>query len=98
MSEHELDRSVGDAIRRFPDRADLVRDQAVRDAAFRDMCDELFAAEAALARTGSLPQAIQAERRAECEMWIRRLTEEIGAALAGAEAAIDRRDETRRSF
>lgn len=48
------------------------------------MCEELAAAESALANTRSLPAELQAERREERTGWIERLTQEIDEALAAA--------------
>lgn len=70
------------AIRRFPDESAAIREHARRHQAFRDMCEELAAADAALVRTEVMPPGLRSERRGECEGWIERLTEEIGEALA----------------
>ena len=56
-------------------------EQARRCPSFRDMCEELAAAEEALARMDGLPPSLQAERRGECQGWIERLTLEIDEAL-----------------
>lgn len=48
------------------------------------MCEELSAAETALASTVSLPTKLQAARREECRGWIERLTQEIEETLAAA--------------
>ena len=77
----ESSRAVAAAIRRFPGRAASIRRLAERSEAFRDMCEELAAAEAALARIEASPPANRAERMAECEGWIVRLTAEMSAAL-----------------
>jgi hypothetical protein len=77
--------SVAAAIRRFPGRAASLRRLAGRSDAFRDMCEELAAAEDALARIEADPGTAVAGRKAECEGWIVRLTAEMGEALRQAE-------------
>jgi hypothetical protein len=74
-------RELAAAIRRFPDRAESVRRLAVRNGAFRDMCEELAAAETALARLEADTATHLGERRLECEGWIARLTDEIAEVL-----------------
>ena len=81
----EISRAVAAAIRRFPGRADIICRLAERSEAFRDMCEELAAAEAALARIEASPPANRAERMAECEGWIVRLTGEMSDGAAPAE-------------
>lgn len=72
------------ALRRFPGRASELVERARLDPALFDMCEELAAAEAALANTGALPAELREERREEWREWIERLTHEIEDALAGA--------------
>lgn len=76
--------TLGAALRRFPEKASEIVMQARRDPRLADMCEELAAAESALANTRSLPAELQAERREECAGWIARLTQEIDEALAAA--------------
>jgi hypothetical protein len=83
--DREASREIAAAIRRFPARSDQVARLAERDEAFRDMCGELAAAEEALARLGTDATAAGAARRAECDGWIARLTEEMDATLSRAE-------------
>lgn len=54
---------------------------AMRDPSFGDMCEELCAAEEALARIDTLPGDLRNERRAECRGWIERLIREMEEAL-----------------
>jgi hypothetical protein len=77
----EGSRAVAAAIRRFPGRAEGVRHLAERSGAFLDMCEELVAAEEALALIEASLRPDRPERRAECEGWIVRLTAEMGEAL-----------------
>jgi hypothetical protein len=72
------------ALRRFPGSTSEILVEARRNAGFLDMCEELAAAETALANTGSLPADVQAARREECRGWIQRLTQEIEETLAAA--------------
>lgn len=69
------------AQRRFPDQIDRVARLAGRSEAFHDMCEELAAAERALAAL----TADATERRIECESWIDRLTSEMSEALRQAD-------------
>jgi len=72
------------AFRRFPGRASELLAQARRNPGLFDMCEELSAAEIALANTASLPAELQAARQEECRGWIARLTQEIEETLAAA--------------
>lgn len=72
------------ALRRFPGSALELLALAQRKPGLIDMCEELSAAETALANTASLPAELQAERRDECREWIERLTQEIEETLAAA--------------
>lgn len=60
------EQALDGAARRFPGRASEILTRAWRDPALLDMCQELAAAEAALAHTDALPAELQAERREEC--------------------------------
>jgi hypothetical protein len=68
----------------FPGRSAQVRELAGRNQDFRDMCQELGEAEAALSRIESVPPSSRAERLEECRGWIDRLVREMEAALADA--------------
>jgi hypothetical protein len=72
------------AIRRFPDRRQLIRELLAADENFRGMCDDIAAAEQALAAVDQLPKAVQAERRAEYQDLIEDLATEIEKTLRGA--------------
>lgn len=69
------------AIRHFPDSARRIEALACDSESFRDLCDELAAAEKALAAVDCLAEAARAERRLEWLSFIRRALEEIGAEL-----------------
>jgi hypothetical protein len=70
------------AVRRFPSAAEQIADLMIRSENFRDICEDLVAAEHALANVDRLPETIREARRAEAEGWIERLTEEIRSMLA----------------
>jgi len=72
------------AIRRFPDHLRLIRELLADDENFRGMCDDLAAAEQALARADQLPEAVRAERRAEYRDLIEDLATEIEKTLRRA--------------
>ncbi|MDW6022872.1 hypothetical protein SAZ10_13995 [Mesorhizobium sp. BAC0120] len=65
------------AIRRFPGHLQLIRELLADDENFRGICDDLAAAEQALAAVDQLPKAVQAERRSEYEELIEDLAKEI---------------------
>ena len=69
------------AIRKFPGQVEAVVRLAERDDAFRDMCEELAAAETALAGLRGARTSPERERREECEGWIVRLLAEMTEAL-----------------
>ncbi|TPE47690.1 hypothetical protein [Amaricoccus solimangrovi] len=75
------ERDLASALRRFPEKADRVLRLAERDEAFRDMCEELAAAEAALETLTGDGSATGAARREECEGWIVRLLGEMSDAV-----------------
>ena len=83
--DRKASREIAAGIRRFPARAERVIRMAERDEAFRDMCEELMAAEEALSRLRADATAAAAARRAECEGWITRLIGEMAATLDRAE-------------
>lgn len=74
---HELEA----AIRKFPGQVEAVRRLAQSDDAFCDMCEELAAAETALAGLRNARTSPDRERREECEGWIVRLVAEMTEAL-----------------
>ncbi|PWK66442.1 hypothetical protein [Aminobacter sp. AP02] len=69
------------ALRRFPSLELTIRQLIATDQNFRDMCDELAEAEAALSRVDQLPLHICAIRKAEWGDLVERLAREILAAL-----------------
>lgn len=70
------------ALEFFPGRASELLAQVRRNPGLADMCEELSAAQTALANTAALPAEVQAARREECRDWIARLTQEIEDTLA----------------
>lgn len=71
-------------LRRFPADQKAIEQLILRDGDFRDMCDELAEAEAALRAAEKLPLTIRAERMAEWSASIERLSFEIARALREA--------------
>ena len=69
------------AIRHFPDRRDEIESLAKERESFRDMCDELVAADGALSAVECLDEATRAERRLEWLSYIRSTLAEIDAEL-----------------
>ena len=69
------------AIRHFPHRRDDIEAFAKESESFRDMCDELVAAEAALCAVERLDEATRAERKLEWLSYIRGTLGEIDAEL-----------------
>ncbi len=79
-------REIAAALDRFPNQAEKINRLVERDEDFRDMCEELVAAQDALARLGGAETMMdETARRAECEGWIRRLADEMDAALRVSE-------------
>ncbi|WP_051440580.1 hypothetical protein [Ensifer aridi] len=72
------------ATRRFPARGPEIETLLARDENFRGMCDDLAAAEAALAATVHLPENLRMARRREYEELIKDLAEEIAEVLERA--------------
>jgi hypothetical protein len=72
------------AVRRFPAAAEQIAQLMMRSESFRNVCEDLAAAEHALAKVDTLPAAIREARRAEAEGWIRELTDEIRSMLYSA--------------
>ena len=78
--------------RRFPGNEGRIEELLERDDDFVSLCDDLAAAEDALALTETLPPGLREERRAECAGWIDELTVEIRKVLTSAKVIrIDRR-------
>ena len=69
------------AMRRFPNDRDEIEALMDRNENFRDMCEELGLAEAALARIDLVSQSCRESRTLECKGWIDRLTMEIAEAI-----------------
>ncbi len=69
------------ATRRFPTRGPEIETLFARDENFRGMCDDLAAAEKALAAVEHLPENIRATRRLEYEELVGELVAEIEKAL-----------------
>jgi hypothetical protein len=72
------------AIRHLPASANEIQQRAVFDEVFRGICEDLAAAEAALAAVSTLPAAIRAERASEYLGLIDELLAEISLELARA--------------
>ncbi|MET0941295.1 MAG: hypothetical protein ABWY13_08025 [Mesorhizobium sp.] len=75
---------VSVACRLLPVLSRQIEQLAMQDATFRDLCDDLAAAEATLLDLRQLPKSISKQRLAECEGWITSLSEEIETALKRA--------------
>jgi hypothetical protein len=78
-----IERSKGlrSALRHFPDRVQRIEALERESENFRDICDELAAAEDALAAIDSLGESQRAERRLEWLGFIRSTLLEIEAEL-----------------
>jgi hypothetical protein len=72
------------ALRRFPSKARTIEELTRQSENFRDMCEELAEAEAALLAAKNAPAGVRDERMAESTGWIERLSAEIAAALDSA--------------
>lgn len=72
------------AVRRFPAHVPQIRDLLASDESFQGMCDDLAAAEQALAAVDQLPETRRAERRVEYEGLVEDLAAEIEDALQRA--------------
>lgn len=70
------------AVRRFPMHAERIRALIWRDDDFRSMCDDLAAAERALATVDNLPPKLRERRRAEFIDLIEGLFAEIEHAVS----------------
>jgi hypothetical protein len=73
------------ASRRFPTRSLLIQKLMAVDESFRGMCDDLAAAEHALATVDQLPAHIRNERREEFAGLAESLALEIETALSQSE-------------
>jgi hypothetical protein len=69
------------AVRRFSSAAGLIEELMTRSESFRSACEDLEVAERALAAVDSLPEPVREARRADAEVWVMRLTDEIGSML-----------------
>jgi hypothetical protein len=72
------------AIRHFPARAADIETLASASERFRDICDELAVAEAALEAVDDLDEALRAERRLEWLGFVRCALREIDGELRQA--------------
>ncbi|WP_026620629.1 hypothetical protein M728_002835 [Ensifer sp. WSM1721] len=72
------------ATRWFPARGPEIETLLARDENFRGLCDDLAAAEEALAAAEQLPENLRTPRRREYEELIKDLAEEIAEALERA--------------
>ena len=78
-------------MRRFPANARTIAEMSARPGPFRDMCEELADAEAALAAADGAPPKIRDARRDEWRSAIESLTQEIDEALRASNVVrIDR--------
>jgi hypothetical protein len=59
----------------------LIEELMTRSESFRSACEDLEAAERALAAVDALPEPVREGRRVEAEEWVTRLTNEIGSVL-----------------
>jgi hypothetical protein len=72
------------AARRFPSEAKLIAELIRGSESFRELCEDLAAAEQALASTDRMTEALRRARREECREWIESLANEIEWALRKA--------------
>jgi hypothetical protein len=80
------------AVRRFPELELTIRRMIAADQTFRDMCEELAEAEAALSRVDRLPSPMHAARRAEWHDIVERLAREVEETLREKQSAQSRID------
>ena len=80
-TENSSDYKSSAVLRLFPAHAFEIEQMLVSDEEFRGLCGDLAAAQGALQRIDSLPVRLRAERRVECESWIKNLIQEIEGAL-----------------
>jgi hypothetical protein len=76
-----VEEGVSSAKQRFPARTDVIDALAASSEAFRDLCEELATAEAALASVDRSDEAIRAERRLEWLSYVRSALSAIEAEL-----------------
>jgi len=69
------------AVHRFPALTLQIRRMLALDESFQAMCDDLAAAEQALALTERLPEPVRSARRAEYEDLVESLVSEIEGTL-----------------
>jgi hypothetical protein len=80
-----MNEGVSVACRLLPELARSIMERARRDESFRDLCDDLAAAELALGKLRRSPDGASSERVAECEGWITSLTAEVENAVRRAD-------------
>jgi hypothetical protein len=76
------------AFRRFPQSELAIRRLMDRSEAFRDMCEELADAEAALSKVDGVPSALREARKAEWQDLVDRLVGEVGTALQDKDVVV----------
>jgi hypothetical protein len=79
------------AFRRFPQSELAIRRLMDRSEAFRDMCEELAEAEAALSKVDGVPLALREARKAEWQDLVDRLVGEVGTALQDKDVVVKAR-------
>jgi hypothetical protein len=72
------------AVGRFPSAARRIADLIIPSKDFRSVCEDLAAAEHALAEIDNLPESVRDARRAGAEGWIRNLSDEVRSMLYSA--------------
>ncbi|WP_425487644.1 hypothetical protein [Mycoplana rhizolycopersici] len=82
--DFSLSDGMPSAVRRFPMQAERIRALIWRDDDFRSLCDDLAAAERALATVDRLPAELRDRRRTEFIDLIEGLFAEIEYALSEA--------------
>lgn len=87
-----VEEGVCSAKRHFLDRCQDIETLARESERFRDLCDELATAEAALATVDRVDEAARAERRLEWLAYIRSALGEIEAELRRVNVTPIRRD------
>lgn len=76
------------ALRRFPQSELAIRRLMERSEAFRDMCEELAEAEAALSKVDGIPSALREARKAEWQDLVNRLVGEVATALQDKDVVV----------
>lgn len=82
-------------VRRFPELELTIRRMMEADQTFRDMCEELVEAEAALSRVEQLAEPLRTARKAEWQDLVGRLTREVEVALLEKQAVAQSRIDNR---